>query len=105
MYELLDFYTKNDDRLKYISTVDLLFGGCSVRNIKNDEIILDFIEEFLDKLDKICEIIRKKQLEIIEDDQDEFDSLMSLNKKQMYSRIAFYIEKWYVGIRNPTRTP
>ena len=96
LYDLLTIYIQKDDRLKWLSTFDIICGPYSFNLINYDHLINDFIEEFLDQLDEIYIKIKNKKLEIADDDRLEFEKLMTLNNKKIYSRIAYCFEKRYL---------
>ena len=95
LYPLFYHYIKLDDRLKWISLPDLLYGSSSIKNINDDEIIIDFINKFVDEIDDIFDWMINKNLEIMEEDKIEFQKIMSLNENKLYPRIAYCLEKWY----------
>lgn len=90
---LIDEYIKIDDRLRWIGMFDILYGRQSCYGIRYDSDIVNFIEELLNEIDKLVNHMNKKNLHIIEDDKDQFERLLSLNRKKIYSRIAFCLEK------------
>ena len=96
LYILLNEYTKIDDRLRYLGISDIMYGRRSSYSIKYDEQIVCFIDVFLDKILQITKSLKKKKQYIINDDKEEFERLLSLNKDRIYSRIAFCLEKWYL---------
>jgi hypothetical protein len=96
LYSLLNSYIKIDDRLRCIGYSEILYGPLSFNSIKYDHHIKCFINQFLDELDNIHKEMEIKKFQIIDNDNDEFNTLKSLNSKKIYSRISYCIEKWYV---------
>jgi hypothetical protein len=88
LQELLDYYTEIDDRLKWIGISNILHSRRSSYQIIDDNIVNEFIDKFLEEVF----YLRKKH--VINEDQDEFEKLLSLNKEIIYSRMAFCFEKW-----------
>lgn len=97
LYETLDFYIIIDDRLKCISMSEILNSPFSLNTIAYDNTILDFINDFINIIDSQYEIMKRKEIEIMENDRQEFNKLLSLNKNKIYSRISYCIEKWYIN--------
>jgi len=93
--DIISFYIKIDNRLKWIGLDDIIYGSKSRFQIKFDNHIHDFINIFLNKLDEYHKCIKNKRLEI-KDDNQIFETLMSLNSQNIYSRIAFCLEKRYL---------
>jgi len=50
----------------------------------------------LDTLKCISKWISKKNIEILEEDRAEYEILISLNGKNVYPRIAYCLEQWYL---------
>ena len=95
-YGILDDYSYSDDRLKWVGMSDILYGRRSNYQIMYDEVIVQFIDEFVEQIESLVKYMKKKKLHIIEDDREEFERLLSLNEDIIYSRIAGCLEKWYV---------
>jgi hypothetical protein len=96
LYPILNKYAKTDNRLRWVRMSDIMYGYRS-KYIKYDIHIKCFIEEFLDEIVKIKKSLRKKNKYIINDDKEEFERLSSLDNEQIYSRIAFCLEKKYLN--------
>ncbi len=94
--DLLNHYSKIDNRLRWLGISDILYSPRSSYLIKHDKFIIEFIDEFMIELDYLLNMIKRKKLSITEDDQTEFDRLFSLNKDKIYSRISFSLEKRFV---------
>lgn len=77
LYELIDYYSEIDPRLKWVCMVDIMYGNRSYYPIKYDEEIREFIDELLGEIDGILQRIKKRKLVPREDDQEEFDRLFS----------------------------
>ncbi len=96
LYSLFDKFIEIDDRLKWVSLFDILNGPFSFKSIKNDESIKEFIDTLLESIVDIKKWMENKRLEILDDDKNEFSTLISLNRKEIYSRIAYIIHKKYI---------
>jgi hypothetical protein len=93
-YNLLDDYSNADDRLKWVGMSDILYGRRFGYKIIYDEVILQFIDKFMEQIEGLLKYMKRKRLHIIEDDCEEFERLVSLNENIVYSRIAGCLEKW-----------
>lgn len=96
LYELLDYYSEIEHRLKWVSMVDIMYGPRSYKTIPYDEDIQDFADELFDLIYEIFQRIKNKKLVIRDDDKHEFDSLETLNRDDIYSRIICGLEQWFV---------
>lgn len=94
--KLLEHYQNIDDRLKWVSQLNILCGRRSSYKIKDDSIIKNFIDAFLEQRNCLLSHMNKKKLYIIDNDRKEFERLKSLNKELIYSRIAFCVLIRYV---------
>jgi hypothetical protein len=92
LYEIIQHYASIDPRLEWISMADIIYGRSSYYIIKHDQSINEFISVLLNEIVKIFR--RIKRIKRRENDQVEFDRLFSLNKKAIYSRIAYCLGKW-----------
>ncbi len=90
-YDLLDYYSNIDDRLKWIGVSNILYGPRSSYSIIYDKDIREFIGKFTGLVVTVTNKMNRKKLEIVQDDRQEFNRLMSLNHKKIYSRIAFVL--------------
>ena len=97
LHDLLNYYVDSDYRLKWVGISDILYGPGSCNMIKYDDDINEFIYEFLNEIDELFDQMERKNLEIAEDDQLEFERLMTLNKEKIYSRIAYCLETWFIN--------
>jgi hypothetical protein len=95
-YDLLNYYSEIDDRLKWVNMTDILYGRRSNYKLSYDSDINEFIDKFLDEIDYLLSFMKRKKHHIIEDDCDDFERLISLNREIIYSRIAFCLQKWYI---------
>jgi hypothetical protein len=94
---LVTQYSKMDERLKWFGIVNLIKGPLLSIPIKHDEYINKFINDFLDMLDNISKDVSKNKLEVRDDEKNEYNRIMSLNRPTIYSRISHCINKRYIS--------
>lgn len=92
---LLDYYSELDKRLKWVGISDILYGRKSIYKLNYDENILQFVDDLLFEIDKLSKNVVKKNFQLIQEERDEYNRLMNLNKNIIYSRISFCIHKWF----------
>ncbi len=81
---LKNYYSGIDYRLKWIDMSDILYGSYSDYKISHDNDINEFISKFLNEIDYL-----KKKCQLVE-------NRINLNRKKVYSRISYCIQKRYV---------
>lgn len=97
LYHLLNYHINYGEyRLKVVGVSDILSGKYIFKNIKYDQNIIDFINDFLEEIENILDEIKTYKLYISEEDMYEFNNICSLHENKLYYRISYCFNKHFI---------